>query len=342
MDSTYDRISKDRFNKINSLLEARFLLNILFSQATEKNVLSLTLPNDDPKPGTEMKMKVNSNDTSHLKFNLKRNSDCLMTDTNKFKDERGVGEMIVGVDRDEGQGEGEGEGEGGSCSYMNSQATKNKLNSTRINFNNTKYNTDLKSVNTLKSVNSNSVTANNSTVRTKFSNIIHNNNNNNNNNSKITGKGVMSVMRGNNASNQLGIKSQSLPLANNSLSKSSIANNVINKLVGNSTIKGNINNAGNSSQNSTNMINNKSNSISNSISDINRKNTSANVAASLLNMTANIKKCLAPQGGPRTGHNQFQKIRKLNEISTDKQDGNKKLKTVNSYYSNLKYISLLL
>ena len=339
MDSTYDRISKDRFNKINSLLEARFLLNILFSQATEKNVLSLTLPNDDPKPGTEMKMKVNSNDTSHLKFNLKRNSDCLMTDTNKFKDGRGVGEMIVGVDRDEGQGEGEGEG--GSCSNMNSQATKNKLNTTRINFNNTKYNTDLKSVNTLKSVNSNSVTANNSTVRTKFSNIIHNNNNNNNN-SKITGKGVMSVMRGNNASNQLGIKSQSLPLANNSLSKSSIANNVINKLVGNSTIKGNINNAGNSSQNSTNMINNKSNSISNSISDINRKNTSANVAASLLNMTANIKKCLAPQGGPRTGHNQFQKIRKLNEISTDKQDGNKKLKTVNSYYSKLKYISLLL
>ena len=152
----------------------------------------------------------------------------------------------------------------------------------------------------------------------------------------------MSVMRGNNASNQLGLKSQSLPLANNSLSKSSIANNVINKLVGNSTIKGNINNAGNSSQNSTNMINNKSNSISNSISDINRKNTSANVAASLLNMTANIKKCLAPQGGPRTGHNQFQKIRKLNEISTDKQDGNKKLKTVNSYYSKLKYISLLL
>ena len=286
--------STDIFSNINSLSEAKFLLNILFSQATEKNV---------PRPPVEIEMNSNSL--------LALVKESYLSDENKTKDR--ISQFNDG---------GATSGRKGGAMSTNVFHDKLNKNSTTANSSNNMRGASNKNKNTNSSVSiagkvaaiqksGNITTSSLNNTKTKGGHVL------------ISGKGTGDATKSNSGSgsgsNQAGLKVQRLPLA-----KSALSNNV---------------NVMNRSTKS--LINISGIRPNNSSSHMERKNTAANVAASLLSMTASIKNCLPSQGGVKSGSvGPLQKIRKLNEILVDREHGIKRIKTVRNQFLLVHYLTV--
>ena len=128
----------------------------------------------------------------------------------------------------------------------------------------------------------------------------------------ISGNRTGDAMKGHSgsSSHQFGQKQQQLPLAKSALTS-------------------NINSTNRSTKVPMNNNGIRPKCFSSSNNHVERKNTAANVAASIVSMTASIKDCLPPQGGLKIGTlNPLQKVRKLNQISVDEEHGIKRIKKV--------------
>ena len=289
--------STDIFSNINSLSEAKFLLNILFSQATEKNV---------PRPPVEIEMNSNSL--------LALVKESYLSDENKTKDR--ISQF------NDGGARGTTSGRKGGAMSTNVFHDKLNKNSTNANSSNNMMGASNKNKNINSSVNiagkiaaiqksGNITTSSLNNTKTKGGHVL------------ISGKGTGAATKSNSGSgsgsNQAGLKVQRLPLA-----KSALSNNV---------------NVMNRSTKS--LINISGIRPNNSSSHMERKNTAANVAASLLSMTASIKNCLPSQGGVKSGSvGPLQKIRKLNESLVDRDHGIKRIKTVRNQFLLVHYLTV--